>query len=294
MSSAPQPLIRDWSKHYDADELESIFRTIKAEKARSSKRPHIAVRPDNGWPQRPVHLPHAALDHNPPHLHGRYVATERAAYHRPAAGGVEPSVGVNIEPIAPAKDHLMSQGTIAHGPFDPRTFHVHQQLLEDNSHYFRAADRVSQDPTRSRGLSQRIQGSSNAQQAAGVDSDSAPPAHRPVAPLASSQVNRADPHANSQRPSMVKPPSRPPRRTGATVSSQSNDFTRYSTGQFEHSTDNVHWRKSINRYLDRTSADYHPDPAVKYADIRDQLLQWAKRNSTYSELIPSSRFEDLN
>ena len=288
MSSAPQLPAHDGSKQYAMDELEPIFRVIKAEKARSSRRPHITARPDNGWPQRPVHLPHAALDQNPSHLHGRYVATE------PAAEDVKPSVGVNIKTVAPAKGYPMSQGTIAHGPFDfdPRTFQIHQQLLDHNSRYFQAAARISQDPTRSHGSSQRIQGLSNAQHAAGVDSDSALPTHRPVATLASSPVKSADPHANSQRSSMVKPPSRPSRRSGATISSQSNDFTRYSNGQFEHSTDNVNWRRSSSRYPDSTSADYHPDPAVKHADIREQLLGWAKRNSTYSELILSSRFED--
>lgn len=265
MSSAPQFLAHDGSKQYAMDELESIFRTIKAEKARPSKCPHISARPDSGRPQRPVHLPHAASDHDPSALHAEYVATNRPAHRRPAAEGVRPAVCVNIQPVARAEYHPMSQGATAH----------------------------VQNPARSRGSSQRTQGLSNAQQAAGVDSDGAPPAHPPMTPLASSQVKNADPHAYSQRASMVKPPSRPPRRTGATVSSQSNDFIRYHGDQFQHSTDNVNWREFISSHPDSAGADHHLDLAVKYADIRDGMLGRAKRGSTYSELISSSRFEDL-
>ena len=36
------------------------------------------------------------------------------------------------------------------GQFDPRTFHIHQQLLENNSHYFRAAARVWSSDTATR------------------------------------------------------------------------------------------------------------------------------------------------
>ena len=271
MSSAPQPPVRDSSKHYDFEELESIFRTIKAEKARSSKRPQLGARPDNGRPQRPVYLPHAALDHNPSALHAGYVATNRAAHRRPAGEGVRPVVGVNTRTIERTKYRFTGHGTTA---------------------------RV-QDPTGSRGPSQRYQELSSAQEALSVDSDAAPPAILPVAPSASreenitSQANSADPHANSQRPSMVKPPSLPPCRTGATISSQSNDFIRYYDHQLQHSTDNVNWRESVSSYPDSARADHHSDPAVKYADIRDGMLGRAKRGSRYSELISPSRFEDF-
>lgn len=222
MPVAQQSPVHDWSKQYELEELESIFRVIKAEKAQSSRNPSIPSRPNSGRPQRRVHLPHTAFDHDPSLLHSRYVATNRAAHRRPAAGGAKPVLGVNTQLVAPEKIQPKSHGTNA----------------------------CVQDPARSRGSNQPTQIFSPAWQAVSDDIDSASPTHPPVAPSASShvhiasQVNSADSPKQPQRPSTVDPICRPSRPTGPTASSRGDDFTRYHHGRFQHSTDDVNWRKS--------------------------------------------------
>ena len=97
-------------------------------------------------------------------------------------------------------------------------------------------------------------------------------------PVLSGTVNRG----TSSGPHQVKAPAQSQDNHG----SRSTETTCQMRGQLFHRTHpGGRWGKFVMDLMDNDNTDEGPEPAVKHSAIFYELLQWAKRNSTYRKYL---------